>query len=88
MLGFLSGVDIHPVNDEAKQLAERYLTAAVFTAAMHNDALHAAAAAVARADVLLSWNFKHLVNRRRLAVNSVNINSGFPVVDIIAPPEL
>jgi len=42
-----------------------------------------------RQDVILSWNFKHLVNRmRRAQINHINISLGFPVIDIVAPPEL
>jgi len=37
----------------------------------------------------VSWNFRHLVNRRRRAlVNEVNILTGFPSIEILAPPEV
>jgi hypothetical protein len=40
-------------------------------------------------DVLLSWNFRHLVNRRRRAqINDVNISLSLPTIDIVAPPEI
>jgi len=56
---------------------------------MYNDALHVAAAVLTRQDVLLSWNFKHLVNRRRRArINEYNISVGLPAVEIVAPPEV
>ena len=56
---------------------------------MLNDALHVAAAVLHRQDILLSWNFKHLVNRRRRArVNDINISLGLPTLEILAPPEL
>jgi hypothetical protein len=56
---------------------------------MFNDALHVAAAVLTRQDVLLSWNFKHLVNRRRRAkVNDVNVSQGLPMIEIVAPPEI
>jgi hypothetical protein len=61
----------------------------VFTPIMLNNALHVATAVLIRHDVLLSWNFRHLVNRRRRAeVNEVNISVGLPMVEILAPPEL
>jgi hypothetical protein len=67
----------------------RDITQGVFTAAMLNDAFHVAAAVVTRQDVLLSWNFRHLVNRRRRArVNEVNVEAGLPILEILAPPEL
>jgi hypothetical protein len=61
----------------------------VFSPATLDDALHVALAVVSRRDVLVSWNFRHLVNRRRRAlINEVNIQLGFPTIEIVAPPEL
>ena len=72
-----------------KRLAAKYVQAATFTAATYNDALHVAAAVLAEQDVLVSWNFKHLVNRRRRAqINEVNISLGLPTIEIVAPPEM
>ena len=47
---------------EAKDLAEAYISAGVLTAKMFADAQHIAIATAARVDVLVSWNFKHIVN--------------------------
>jgi len=53
------------------------------------DARHVAACTVAGIPVLLSWNFRHLVNRtRRIRVNLVNLQEGYEQIEIIAPPEL
>jgi len=42
-----------------------------------------------RQDVLLSRNFKHLVNRRRRAqVNEVNVSLSLPMIEVLAPPEI
>jgi len=49
---------------EAEQLARRYLDAQIFPATVPDDALHVAIAILTRQDVLVSWNFKHLVNQR------------------------
>jgi hypothetical protein len=71
------------------QLGQRYVSEGVFTATMLSDALHVAAAVISRQDVLLSWNFRHLVNRRRRAkVNEVNVEAGLRTIEILAPPEL
>jgi hypothetical protein len=41
------------------------------------DAQHIAVATVARVDVLVSWNLKHIVNLRRIqGYNSVNLGLG------------
>ena len=52
---------------------------------MRGDALHVAAAVLTQQEVLLSWNFRYLVNRRRCArVNDVNISWGLPTIEIVA----
>jgi predicted nucleic acid-binding protein len=85
----LAGMAIHPVTDEMRQVARRYIDGGAFSESMYNDALHVAAAVLTGQDVLLSWNFKHLVNRRRRAqVNEINTLAGLPTMEIVAPPEL
>jgi hypothetical protein len=72
-----------------ERLGQRYIDAGVFTSVMRNDAVHVAAAVLTRQDILLSWNFRHLVNRlRRAKVNEVNISLALPTIEILAPPEL
>jgi hypothetical protein len=89
MESLLTGFQILVVTDEMRNLAEKYIFAGAFTRTMYNDAVHVAAATLSRQDVLVSWNFRHLVNRRRRAmVWSVNTTAGFPAIDILSPPEL
>ena len=63
----LDEVTVHAISAEMRKLAANYVSAGTFAAAMYNDALPVAVAVLTRQDVLLSWNFKHLVNRRRRA---------------------
>ena len=80
---------ILPVEQEARRLAQEYASRGVFSPATIEDAIHVAVAVVSRQDMIVSWNFRHLVNRRRRAlVNEVNILLGYPTIDILAPPEL
>ena len=89
MLKLLERVTLIPVTQEMRDLAQNYLDAHIFTSTMRNDALHVAAAVMTRQDVLLSWNFKHLVNRQRRAlINQLNISKGLPMIEIVAPPEV
>ena len=89
LLRLLDGLTLHSITEEMRQLSERYVQAGVFTAIMMNDAVHVAAAVFTRQDLLLSWNFKHLVNRvRRAKINQVNVSQGLPTIEIIAPPEI
>ncbi len=89
LLKLLESLTLHPVTEEMKRLTQNYVKAGVFTPAMLNDAVHVAAAVLTRQDILLSWNFKHMVNRtRRAKVNEVNVLLGLPSIEIIAPPEI
>jgi len=74
---------------ESKELAEAYIAADVLTAKMRADAQHIALATVGRADVLVSWNFKHIVNLQRIhGYNSVNLRKGYPMIEIRTPREV
>lgn len=89
LVELMNGMTVHAITEEMKELARRYVLEAVFTPVMFNDALHVAIAVLTRQDILLSWNFRHLVNRRRRArINQTNIALGLPTIDIVAPAEM
>ena len=74
---------------EAADLAEAYLASGVLPGKMRADAQHIAIATVARVDVLVSWNFKHIVNLQRIhGYNSVNLRRGYPLLEIRTPREV
>jgi predicted nucleic acid-binding protein len=76
-------------NAEAEALAEDYIGQAVVSRRMLADALHIALATVARVDVLVSWNFRHIVNLDRIhGFNAVNLRAGYPLLEIRSPLEL
>ena len=51
--------------------------------------MHVAVATVARADLILSWNFRHLVNYDRiLKFNSINMAEGYQHIEIRSPMEV
>lgn len=73
---------------DAEALAERYIEAGVIGPGMRVDAQHIATATVHRVDVLVSWNFKHIVNLPRIhGYNSVNLRHGYPLLEIRSPQE-
>jgi len=49
-------------NDEAVELATQYIAEKVVGQTSFADCLHIALATIYRADYLISWNFKHIVN--------------------------
>ena len=78
-----------PVNAEVRALAEAYIAAGALASTMKNDAMHVAAATVARASAIVSWNFKHIVNFNRIRkFNGVNITNGYGQIAIHSPLEL
>ncbi|MHA1250875.1 MAG: hypothetical protein ACTSRP_12860 [Candidatus Helarchaeota archaeon] len=54
-----------------------------------NDALYIALTSIYSIDILISWNFKHLVKRKtRIGVNLINLREGYKAIEILSPPEL
>jgi hypothetical protein len=77
------------VSDEARALAQAYLRDGVGGADCLVDALHIAVATVARVNVVVSWNFRHIVNLRRIHLyNAVNLKQGYGMIDIRSPREV
>jgi len=80
---------VRAIDDEARRWAQQYVRRGVFSPGTFEDALHVPVAVVSRQDMVVSWNFRHLVNRRRRAlINEVNILMGYPTIEILAPPEV
>ena len=86
------GVDAYEVvaiTEEIKALAESYIGSGALGERMRSDARHIAAATLARVDVLASWNFRHIVNLRRIRLyNEINRRMGHAIVDIRSPKAL
>lgn len=77
------------LDHESAALAENYLDHDILTPGHLADARHVAIATVAQVDALVSWNYRHLVNRRRRdAFNGVNAIVGYQPIDIVSPPEV
>ena len=74
---------------ESEELARHYVKNGIVSEKYIADALHVAVASVAKVDVIISWNFKHMVNLERIhAYNSVNLKLGYPLIDIRTPREV
>ena len=77
------------VTEEMEKLAEKYLEQNIVSENYYNDALHIAVATVIGVDVLVSWNFKHIVNLNKIRLfNSVNIREGYNILEIRSPREV
>lgn len=77
------------LNEESIALANAYLKEGVIAESSLSDARHIALATIERVDVLVSWNFKHIVNLNRIhLLNSVNLKLGYPILEIRSPLEV
>jgi hypothetical protein len=78
-----------PDSEEASELAVEYLRQGVLGPGSHADALHIALATVGQLDVLVSWNFRHIVNLGRIRLfNGVNLQQGYGSLEIRTPKEV
>jgi len=75
--------------EAANELAKTYISRGALSNKCFNDALHIALATLNNADVLASWNFKHIVNLNKIKMyNSINLQMGYPTIEIRTPREI
>jgi hypothetical protein len=74
---------------EAEALAAAYLAHGIVGPGGRSDALHVALATIGRVDVMVSWNFRHIVNLGRIRMfNAVNLEQGYGLIEIRTPREV
>jgi len=79
-------VELRP---EVILLRDAYLDAGIVGEQFADDATHVAAATVARADAIASWNFRHIVRLDKMRLyNQVNLQNGFGLLSIVTPLEV
>jgi len=81
--------EVIQLNDDVVGLALEYIRENVVGQTSYDDCLHIAIATVSRLDLLVSWNFKHIVNIKRIrGYNGINIKNGYPSIEIRSPKDL
>jgi len=81
--------EIVTVTAEVKALQFAYMQAGIVAPRWSQDALHVATATVAMCRIIVSWNFKHIVNFRRIPLyNAVNAAHGHGSIAIYSPLEV
>lgn len=71
------------------ELADSYISEGVVGKTSREDCFHIALATIHKADILVSWNFKHIVNVLRIrGYNAVNLKFGYSTIDIRSPQEI
>ena len=78
-----------PLSDEIERLRDAYVAAGVVGPASRRDAEHIAAATVADVDLVVSWNFKHIVHYEKISgYQGVNLLHGYKAIRIFSPLEV
>jgi hypothetical protein len=81
--------EVRSVDEEVLGLVDRYLAHGILAARFRNDMLHIALASVAEVDVLVSWNFRHIVRFDKIRLfNAVNAELGYRSLAIHSPREV
>ncbi|MFH1824220.1 MAG: type II toxin-antitoxin system VapC family toxin [Candidatus Firestonebacteria bacterium] len=77
------------ITEEAEILADKYIEQGIIPIKYANDAAHIAIASVSDLDIVLSWNFEHMVKHKtRVEVMGVNTFMGYKTIDICTPQEV
>ena len=77
------------VTPEALKLAQTYVNEKVVGETSLGDCIHIATATLNKVDMLVSWNFKHIVNIYRIrGYNSINLRLGYGTLEIHSPKEI
>jgi len=85
----LSSIEMLRVSDEAVRLQEGYLAAGVVGPRSAADALHVAVAAVAGCQMIVSWNFRHIVHYDKIPLyNAISVRQGYLPIGIHTPQEV
>ena len=83
------GCDVLELDQAARNLAGRYLSAGVIPQKYRDDAYHIAIATVNNQDAILSWNFQHIVKMKtKREVVAINLLEGYRALDIYTPMEV
>lgn len=74
---------------DAVALADKYIEGKVVGKTSRADCQHIAIATLCHVDVLVSWNFKHIVNLDRIrGYNGINFQMGYQMLEIRTPKEI
>jgi predicted nucleic acid-binding protein len=91
LLGFLAEIDceIVPITQEIEKLATLIVSREILSKKNYEDCLHIATALANDCNLLVSWNFKHLVNINTInGVRAISNLEGYRSIDIMPPTQL
>jgi len=78
-----------PSTKEIELLADEYVKEGVIPERYRTDALHIATATFYELDMIISWNFRHIVRRKTiLMTETINLRNDYKKVEIYSPSEV
>lgn len=76
-------------DDESQQVAQQIIELEILTQKSFDDCVHIATAIVNNCDLIVSWNFKHMVNvKTNRGIRAITSVQGYKNIDIIQPTML
>jgi hypothetical protein len=82
-------IEILPITEECIILRDIYIEMGVISKKYLDDALHVATATVSNCDIIVSWNFKHIVHFDKISLyNTLNKINGYKEIFINSPSEV
>ena len=86
---FLPIAEVTEITPESLKLQQYYTDAGIVPERHSTDALHVALATTSQASLIVSWNFKHIVNFQKIPLyNAVNTLHGYREIAIYSPLEV
>ena len=83
------GIKTLQSNNEVQKLTEDYVKYEAVSEKYITDAFHIAVAVIHSLDIIVSWNFRHIVRRKtKDIVSMVNTKNNLKHVEIVTPAEL
>jgi len=86
---YLRIAEVCKISEDALTLQQLYIDAGIVPFKSQNDALHVAIATVAACDIIVSWNFRHIVHFDKIdKYNAVNVLNEYRRIGIFSPLEV
>ena len=81
--------EILKITEETLILSKTYINRNILSERFSDDCMHIAIATINKIDLLVSWNFRHIVHYDKIRMfNGVNIELGYKPIEIYSPREV
>jgi predicted nucleic acid-binding protein len=91
MLSKIENIDctVVSINTEIEMLANEIVSRGILSQKSIDDCFHIATAVISDCNIIVSWNFKHIVKRKTInGVREIAISKEYRILDIYSPPML